>query len=342
MCESCDLQLGDSLTKISKNDKPWVTHRKNADEVQEIYAFAENGAFSRYADRMSTCGQFLIFKEFTAEERAVMEHDKRLKLAKARFCRVRHCPVCAWRRTLALLARFEKHLPDYLSQYPDYDYLVLTLTVKNPEMSALRATIQKMNDSFKKLLKRDDVLRICKGFIRVVEVTQGNDNLPHPHLHNTIAVNKSYFNHKTYINSRKWVELWRSCLGVDYDPVVHVKKAYCKRLAEQNQSAISAGERIKAAIREVVKYSTKEADLIKDPSFLLGLTEQVQRLRFVSTGGCLKGILSNSAGEDPEDVSSNEMLLKEDCEDPANGRQLVFWWENKDYILSKIKNVNNK
>lgn len=336
MCSK--INLGDSLSKISKNDKPWVTHRKNADKVQEIYANAENGEFIRYAWRMADCSQRLIFKVFTDEERALMEHDKKLKLAKARFCRVRHCPTCAWRRTQALIARFKEHLPGYLAEYPNFEYLVLTLTVKNPPMDELRTTIQAMNDGFKKLLKRDEVLRICKGYIKVVEVTKGKNGLPHPHLHVTIAVNKSYFTNSDYIKHQKWVNLWIDCMKLDYFPDVHVKKAYCKKALRENRNNASPAEKMESALTEVVKYSTKEADLMdKDPSFLLGLTRQVFRLRFISTGGCLKGILSkNKKSDDPEDVLSDEMLLQNENEAPANGDQFMCEWNSKDYIVTHI------
>lgn len=332
---SMKINLGDTLTKISKKDKPWVAHRKNADKVQEIYADAESGAFFRYATRISDCGQWLIFKQFTADE--LMEHDKKIKLSKAHFCRVRHCPVCAWRRTLALIGRFKRHLPDYLAKYPNYDYIVLTLTVKNPPMEYLRTTIQTMNDAFKKLLKRDAVLKICKGFVKTIEVTKGKDGNPHPHFHVTIAVNKSYFTDSVYIKQKRWVELWRDCLKIDSDPVVHVKKAYVKKSLRENRDQVTAGERVTSALTETVKYSTKEADLIDDPSFLIGLTEQVQRLRFISTGGCLKGILSrDKKQDDPDEITDEEMLLEDDDSDPAKGDQFKCEWNRKNYIVTQI------
>ena len=327
-----EFKLGDKLTHVSTADKPWTRHRKNADLVQDIYA--NSNIYSKYALRIGDCAQWLLFREFTADDLA--EHDRKIKLKKAHFCRVRHCPVCAWRRTLALLARFHEHLPEYLAEFPDYDYIVLVLTVKNPPMDDLRLTIQAMNKAFKRLVRRDEVLKICKGFVKAVEVTMGRDGNPHPHFHVTIAVNKSYFK-KDYINQQRWVELWQECLKVDYVPVVHAKKAYVKKSLRENRDVTSA-DRISAALVETVKYSTKESDLITDPEFLLGLTEQVFRLRFISTGGCLKGILSKCAKlDEPDEVSEDEMMLQNDESDQASGDELLFQWNRKNYILTGIE-----
>lgn len=285
-------KLGSTLTENSKDDKPWTVHKRNLVKVQELY---EGSKYSRYAERMEECGSWLQFRE--------LEESAKIKLVNAHFCRVRHCPICSWRRTLALIARLHKNLPEYLEQYPSYSYLYLVFTIRNPDMSQLRETIQKMNDALKKLLKRSVVLPVVKGFVKTVEVTHGKDGNPHPHLNLLIAVNHSYFTDRIYIKKAKWVELWRSCLGVDYDPSVYVAKVKPKGKRKDENPLIYG-------VKEVIKYSVKEADLVDDKMFLLGITEQLYKLRFVSTGGCLKDILKNEKNNnpDPEEVTKNEMI----------------------------------
>ena len=316
--------LGSTLDENSKADKPWTKHRRNNVKVSEIYDDAGEYQFRRYAERMRDCGFWLEFAEIKSVE-AVKEHDGKLKLTKTQFCRVRHCPICAWRRTLALLARFHKHLPEYLKEYPDYAYLYVVLTVKNPRMDQLRETIQVMNDACHKLRKRKDFEAVCKGFVKTIEVTRGQDGNPHPHINLCIAVNKSYFTDRTYLSQARWVELWKDCLKVDYDPVVHIKKI-TKRKKKDDDPGESSSSDLIAGMKEVIKYSIKEEDLVEDPDFLIGLTKQVARLRFVSTGGCFKGILNKivSDSEEVEDVDENEMLLRDD-----EAKEKITEWRQK-------------
>jgi hypothetical protein len=44
-------------------------------------------------------------------------------------------------------------------------------------------------------------------------------------------------------------------------------------------------------LKHVFKYSTKVDEIIEDPDFLYGLTDQLRGARFVATGGVLKGLL---------------------------------------------------
>jgi hypothetical protein len=74
------------LSELSPQDKPWDKHRGFADTIQSHY----NGSkFDRYAQRVSFCSQLLEFGLTPGDDETI-----RLKLRSAKFCRVRHCPVC--------------------------------------------------------------------------------------------------------------------------------------------------------------------------------------------------------------------------------------------------------
>lgn len=305
-------EQGSTLTENSKDDKPWTQHKRNAVKVQELYA---ESVFSRYAERMGECGSWLEFVE--------LQESEKLKLVRAHFCKVRHCPICSWRRTLALIARLHKNLDEYLAQYPDYAYLYLVFTVRNSEMGRLRETIQSMNHALAKLLKRKVVVPVVKGFVKTIEVTHGKDGNPHPHINLLVAVNPSYFTNRTYIKKADWVRLWRECLGVDYDPSVYVTRVK-PRGRRASELPLVHG------VKEVIKYSVKESDIVDDKAFLVGLTEQLFKLRFISTGGCLKDILKNdkSGDHDPDEVSSEEMIngdVDESDEAPGEFYQEYAW-----------------
>src|SRR4030088_2035012 len=87
------------LSDASPRHKPWDVHRGEADEVQQAYA----GGLSRhqrYALRVEQCSQVL---EFVRDPPG--SGKRKYTLKNAWFCRVRHCPVCQWRRSLMWQAK---------------------------------------------------------------------------------------------------------------------------------------------------------------------------------------------------------------------------------------------
>ena len=125
------------LSDTSPRHKPWDIHRAEADEVSDIFADSQWSRHRRYAVRVEQCSQVLEF----ARDPPADNPRRKLKLSSAWFCRVRHCPVCQWRRALQWQARLYQALPRLMIDYPDARFLFLTLTVKNCVVSALRSTL---------------------------------------------------------------------------------------------------------------------------------------------------------------------------------------------------------
>lgn len=91
------------LTDLSEKDKPWDLHRSEADQVRDLY---QEGGNVRYGERIEACAKWLAFALVATDE-----GEREFRLQSAHFCRVRHCPVCQWRRSLMWKARFRKALP---------------------------------------------------------------------------------------------------------------------------------------------------------------------------------------------------------------------------------------
>ena len=135
-----------SLSDLLENDKPWNKHRSNADKVATYYAGSE---FQNYSDRIDDCSELLDFRLISDATDGL----GKLKLNAARFCRVRHCPICQWRRSLMWKAKAYNLLPEVIEVYPNYRWLFVTFTVKNCLITELRSTLQWMHKSFKRLTK---------------------------------------------------------------------------------------------------------------------------------------------------------------------------------------------
>lgn len=287
---------------ISDNlqDTPWDKHRRFADRVMSHYAGSK---FDRYAERMALCSQLLEF-----DLKAADDNTSRLQLRSARFCRVRHCPVCQWRRSLMWKAKAYQVLPKVVEQYPTHRWLFVTLTQKNIPITELRNTLTEMNKSFKRMVGRKIFPAV--GWLKATEVTRGKYETAHPHFHCLLMVRASYFSHG-YIKQSEWVELWRECLRLDYNPIIDIR-AVKKDL---NPSIL---------IPELLKYCTKESDMVADREWFLELTQQLHNMRAISTGGVLKEYLRELESDSIESVEIDD--------DKVGGEygQLLFGWRSND------------
>ena len=293
---------GSCLSDLSERDKCWDRHRGNSDKVANYYREIEE--FEKYAERIDFCSQLLDFYL------VVEEQEYRLKLSMARFCRVRHCPVCQYRRSFMWKARAYKILPSVVEAHPGYRWLFLTLTVRNCEITELRNTLQWMNKSWQRMIQRKKFFAV--GWIRSTEVTRGKNGSAHPHFHCLLLVRPSYFG-KSYMKQKEWVEMWRSCLRIDYAPVVDIR-------------AIKRGHSPNELVPEILKYTVKESDLVADREWFLELTRQMYKMRTVATGGVLKQYLKQLEQE-PEDLIGRDETK---TENEISEGHLIFKWKSED------------
>ena len=310
---------GSLLSDVSERDGKWDKHRSNTQTIGALYHRAEDAKFERLGERMSECSGVLHFDQTLDMETGELG----IKLKRAMFCKVRHCPVCQWRRGMRNVARFYERLPSVAAAYPKASWIFLTLTVRNPDMPDLRATLKAMNSAWKRLIERKDWP--AKGFVRTTEVTKGKDGKPHPHFHCLLLVEPGYFQGKNYLSQAKWADHWRDALRADYTPVVHV--ASVKAKSDKAKAAEASGDTqaaLAAAVAETLKYAVKPEDMLTDGRFLFGITQQLAKLRFLATGGVLKDWLK-------EEVSQKEMIETGTEEDGEKAQKdlpgLTFGWQ---------------
>lgn len=295
------------LSNLSARDKSWDIHRANADIVEKLYKEIE---YDKYSERVRECSKWL---EFALE--GSQTDGMTLRLYSAHFCRVRHCPVCQWRRSLMWRARFLKAMPKVIEQHPQARYVFLTLTVKNCPIDELRQTVTQMNKAWSKLTRRKHFP--ATGFVRSLEVTRNPQNgTANPHFHALLMVRPSYFS-TDYLSQKAWTELWQSCLKVNYTPIVNVKAVRGKKGSKEGEI-----ESLIPALCETLKYSVKEADLVADPQWLGELTRQLFKTRAISVGGILKDYLSE---EDPEDLIHGD---EDSNQDLSEYPKLIFDWSS--------------
>jgi plasmid rolling circle replication initiator protein Rep len=289
-----------ALSDLSPGDKPWDKHRSFADRVEQHYNGSE---FQDYSNRVRDCSQLLSFG-LTFQEDSSMK----LKLRAAKFCRVRHCPVCQWRRSLMWKAKAYKVLPKIVEAYPTYRWLFVTLTQKNVPIVDLKKAMTEMNKGFGRMVKLKKFPGI--GWLRSAEVTKGRDGNAHPHFHCLILVSGSYFG-RNYMKKEEWIEMWRNSMRLDYSPIIDVQ-------------AIKQGGQPMELVPELLKYVTKESDMVTDRDWFLELTRQMFKMRCIATGGVLKSYLKDLES-DPEDLIGKDNLEIEEEYGRVN-----FEWKRKE------------
>ena len=292
------------LSDIQPSEKSWDTHRAEAESVRLLYSLSTE--FTKYASRIYDCSQILKFAP--TPDKLVLKH--------AFFCRVRYCPVCQWRRSLLWRAVMFQPLPALNEKYPSSRWVFLTLTVKNPPVTELRDTLKAMNSAWQRLAQTKRFKGVVKGFIRTTEVTRGKDGdmMAHPHFHALLLVQSNYFT-TNYIKQNDWVEMWQKALRVDYAPSVNVKAVKPPKKGEKDN--------LDKAICETLKYSVKPSDIAKDDDggeWLHEMTRQTLNMRFIATGGILKGVLKPD-----EQVTQQEMLTPTgEDEAPTEQKRIGF------------------
>lgn len=326
------------LASISERDSVWDIHRLHSAHVSDIYAL--NAEFERYSERIEECSGYLKFG---------LNEDNGFILKEAIFCRVRHCTTCQWRRSLLWKAMMYQTYDKLREQYPTHRFVFLTLTVKNCEIGELRSTLQHMNKSWQRLIKRKEFMTSIDGWVRTTEITRPKDPADknkknkrvcpvtgnthaHPHFHVLLMVKPSYFSHG-YIKKSRWGELWMDCLRVDYIPVIDIRTVKPKKPTERDADGMGS------AIAETLKYAVKPDDIIHDMEnpksrdWFYELTRQTHKLRFVATGGLLKDALK------PEQaVSDKEMIntgaSEQDTETDDRRLNFTFYKSKGGYIYN--------
>ncbi|WP_250188467.1 protein rep, partial [Escherichia coli] len=96
--------------------------------------------------------------------------------------------------------------------------------------------------AFQRMKVRKEFLPV-QGWIRTTEVTRGSDGSAHPHFHTLMMVPPSMLSGDGYVKHARWVELWRECLRVSYNPNVDVRAVKPRKPKDGESLACAHGVR---------------------------------------------------------------------------------------------------
>ena len=324
-----DIKKIEVLKDVNKSgkDNNWKERHLEKNNLAESYRRIGSKKYYRVAD----CSTFLEFRYFF--------NVNEKKLNRANFCKVRLCPMCSWRRSLKIFGQVSKVM-DYVEENYNYRYIFLTLTVENCYGEDLKKTLDHMTESFNRMNQRKIFKQSIKGYFRSLEITYNKEcNTYHPHFHLILAVNESYFTDKNYyLSQKKWTNLWKDCLKVDYTPVVDVR-----RIKKDDNNKFGK------AVAETAKYTVKSEDFIirnEDGQINEKLTDEVvktldlalHRKRLTSFGFIFKKVHKKLNLDDMEDGDLINTDNDEDLRDDLMSVILRYQWNVgiKNYKLVEV------
>lgn len=223
--------------------------------------------YERKYERLEQCSTYLEFRR----ERI----SKKYKLINTNLCRVRLCPLCAYKRSLSVYHNTADIINYINSTYSRSKYLFLTLTIKNIPGSQLSNAIDNLTRGWQNLAKQKRIKNVVLGTVRSIEITYNKrSNTYHPHLHVLIHTTEQIYSGRNYISQAEIADRWRSAAGIDYEPVVDIRRIRHNRGRE---------------IAEIAKYSVKPLQWDKcAESVIITLDEVLHKRHLLSLSGTMR------------------------------------------------------
>lgn len=291
-------------------DAKWASKRLNSEYLSEIY---KEFHMDNKALRINQCGTLIEFTQYP---------ESGFKLTRANFCKARLCPMCSWRRSLKIFGQLSK-VTDIL-KLNGYQFLFLTLTIRNCKDFELKETISDLMQAFSRFVRRKAFKQAFSGFFRALEISiNSKTDEYHPHFHVILAVRPSYFkDSKVYLSQKEIRQMWASCAKLDYDPQVDIKKVKPKN-----------GQDLSGAVAETAKYTVKDSDYLtgekeSDSHKVWTLEKALSGRRLVAMGGVFKDVHKALNLDDPEDGR----LEDEQVNDEVELMIVKFKWHGSGYV----------
>ncbi|HAP5465861.1 TPA: protein rep, partial [Enterococcus faecalis] len=188
----------------------------------------------------------------------------------------------------------QQNLMAYLKQEEHKDFIFLTLTAPNVSADELDDEIKRYNHAFKKLMERQEVKKIVKGYARKLEITYNEErNDYHPHFHVLIAVDKNYFNNSwSYIKRDRWLELWQQVTKNPLITQVDVRK-------------VRKGKNDK--VYEIAKYSAKDSDYLVSQEVFEVFYRALKGKRLIVYSGLFKEAMTKFKNGELDEYKEKDM-----------------------------------
>ena len=283
--------------------------------------------------RIANCATVLGVDLFDNAEEGV-----EARLRAMRPCNARLCPFCEWRRTRAWRRRLFDGLEALYKDQEERVPIFLTLTVPNPRLEDLNATLKEMNAAWHRLTSQrwfpTDL------WFRRTEVTVGalqahGPVFAHPHFHVLLLVRRSYFGRK-YIKQTEWADQWSKAMRADQRLIVDVRRV--RPVAARKDGSVPGSTEpmsaSKCGVLEVAKYMAKGTQLVEIGESLPEFHRQMARVRLYALSKGLRKYIADG------DIKYAELVDNEETSPDSrlpDAKAIAQWFEDSaSYLFTDI------
>lgn len=315
---------GASSLQADTQADTWDRAKSEAELISWLYSGHKSARVQRWGQRIAECGH-----QLTYSYRRV-DGGWRRRLVAAKLCRVRTCPICRWRRSLklqqSLLTRLQNIMQICANEPQNHTQLrpvLLTLTVRNCNVSDLRETCRDMLRAWSRLTRRVSMSGVV-GWLRTLEVTRGQDGDQrcHPHIHVLMLVNATWDSMDW--DNFAWADEWGETCGLDYRPIVDIRPV----------------TDIGRAVVEVAKYLVKPGKTERDATWLCEVALQLDRVRAMATGGLIRQVDDEPAEDDQDGTLVESLPFVPGQRPPAKltGADYSYRWDHdrRRYLRAQV------
>lgn len=286
-----------------------IYNPKKTDNMQlseTYYALSNNHTIDYYYNkvvRLRDCSNYLKFARINGQ----------IKLIQTNSCRVRLCPICAYKRSLAVY-RNVRSIYTLLQRQPRNKYLFLTLTIRNVAADELQAAIDNLNAGYVKLMRNKAYKTITLGTIRTIEVTYNAARGDyHPHIHALIHTSNDIYCGRNYISQSQLKADWERVNNLNYDVQVDIRRFHAR-------NAAAAGKEL----AEIAKYAVKPSDYVGQTAEVIATFDRALHQRKLIT---MSGSFRRAAKElHISDVETDDTYLADIKTAEDEGEIIIYKW----------------
>jgi plasmid rolling circle replication initiator protein Rep len=289
------------------------------------------------------------------------------KVVAGESCKCSWCSMCAWVKAKKDALKIATCI-NYIRQEQGRAFLFVTLTAPNVTGDKLKEEISRYNKSLDKLMKRREIERVVKGYIRKLEVTynknkvitpemwygnkekhikaQGyyfagkglkvgepnpNYDTYHPHFHVLIAVNKSYFKDgKQYISKKRWLELWQEAMNDTDITQVDVQEVVFQSVGKGDEEHKEAFE----SAAEIAKYAAKDGDYLHSQEVFDVFYGALDRRKKMTFGGDFAKASKKYENGELDDYKDKDLT--------EYAYELFYKWDKDGYLLEDVRELTEE
>lgn len=253
---------------LTEEKQRWEKEKKKKQQVIKKCRATNDKQLRRYATRMENCSTVM---------KTITNHNGHKTIQSQNLCRVRICPVCAWRKTSKQIAINYPTLSNIKELYPDAVFLFLTVTVKNCDINKVRTSTYKIRDGWRKIWLKLKKKYGALGYLMTMEIGRAENGHAHPHAHIVLML-QSQSKQTGFLNIAFWGKVFQLVFDVPYTP----------------QTDIKIVDKLKNLNYYMSKSDLHSNKLLNDSDFLFGYLANTRKLRSFSSGGLIKSLVAQS------------------------------------------------